>query len=285
MQTLEFSNIRGTININQSAPYFLQRVEGISSLAVDVISQKSPGQNGATYLNSYVNTRNVTITIALNAENETALNDLKRTLSRLFNPNLKSKLKYSNGTYTYDIDVVVEKTPDFIQTNRNPNYQFCFISLIAHNPYWKDLEFTEEVLSISAGGFEFDLELGDTFEFETGGLTTIVVDNIGDVPTPIEVTFNGRASIAKLTNNTTGEYISVNKQIQNGEQIIVNTEKGNKSVIFDNGVVTANAFSYIDLDSTFFELVPGENTLTYSSGFMQGNPVITIKYKNMYLGV
>ena len=145
MQTLIFSNTRGTIEISQQEPYFLQNLEGISKLDVDIISQKSPQQNGSSYLNSYVQERNITFTFFVKADTKTELNNTKRTLTNLFNPNLPSVLQYSNDTQTFEIDVVVEKTPDFIQTNRGENYQVCFVSLIANNPYWRDLYTLEHI--------------------------------------------------------------------------------------------------------------------------------------------
>lgn len=285
MQTLIFSNTRGTIEISQQEPYFLQNLEGISKLDVDIISQKSPQQNGSSYLNSYVQERNITFTFFVKADTKTELNNTKRTLTNLFNPNLPSVLQYSNDTQTFEIDVVVEKTPDFIQTNRGENYQVCFVSLIANNPYWRDLIDTEVTLTLSNGGLEFDLELSDEFEIETDGNKIVTINNVGDVPTPIEIVFTGPSQLSQLTNTTTGEFMLIEKPLVVGETLTVTTEKGNKTVTYDNGSTQSNAFRYIDLDSTFFELVPGTNVLTFSAGFLLGNPTITVKYKNRYLGV
>ncbi|MEJ1731230.1 phage tail family protein, partial [Escherichia coli] len=46
-----------------------------------------------------------------------------------------------------------------------------------------------------------------------------------------------------------------------------------------------NAFHYIDLDSTFWQLVPGENILSYASNNDSINTKVIVKWKNRYIGL
>lgn len=82
----------------------------------------------------------------------------------------------------------------------------------------------------------------------------------------------------------TGEFIRVNRTIEEGYKLIINTAFGNKRVeiIAPDGTVT-NAFHYIDLDSTFFSLDVGNTKI----GFIAdgGNPEVYVTYKNRYLSV
>ncbi|WP_429995361.1 phage distal tail protein [Metabacillus fastidiosus] len=108
--------------------------------------------------------------------------------------------------------------------------------------------------------------------------------NKGDVPTPIKVTFCGESINPKITNLTTGEFIKVNRSILLNYSLVINTEFGNKEVkIVAPDGVEQNAFSYIDLESSFFMLNVGENRFSFITD--GGQPEVYIEYRNKYLGV
>lgn len=74
--------------------------------------------------------------------------------------------------------------------------------------------------------------------------------------------------------------------------LYVNTEYGNKivevwkNIANEKEVVKENAFNYIDLDSSFFELVPGNNNLEYSSANSKSQvQKVEISFVERYLGV
>ena len=46
-----------------------------------------------------------------------------------------------------------------------------------------------------------------------------------------------------------------------------------------------NAFHYIDLDSTFWCLLPGENILSYESNNDSIKTIVIVKWKNRYIGL
>ena len=52
-----------------------------------------------------------------------------------------------------------------------------------------------------------------------------------------------------ISNETTGEYIKVNKSLAEGQKLIITTGFGNKKVIFDDGTTRSNAMGFIDLGS------------------------------------
>ena len=46
-----------------------------------------------------------------------------------------------------------------------------------------------------------------------------------------------------------------------------------------------NAFHYIDLDSTFFQLQPGDNMIEYTTDNELEPQSVEIRYRNRYIGV
>jgi hypothetical protein len=63
--------------------------------------------------------------------------------------------------------------------------------------------------------------------------------------------------------------------------LTISTEFGRKYVKI-NG---ENAFHYIDLDSSFWSLVPGENILSYKSNNDSINTKVKVTWKNRYLDI
>jgi hypothetical protein len=292
MQTLTFYNNRGTIEINQIGDVKLMRIEGVSGITTSPLSISSPETDGSEVIldtdgnvKSYLTNRNITITAAIKKSSLTLLNQYKRTLVNIMSPKIPSKLKYSNETYEKELDVVVELTPSFSQTDNYTNFQVFFVSLIAHNPFWKDISDSNEILAISTPLISFPLVCEPTFALECDGENRVAIDNIGDVDTPVEIYFYGPATNPKVINETTGEFIEVTKILLSGESLYINTKKGSKQVLYNNGITETNAFSLIDIDSTFWQLKVGENIITYEATAGIETASMRVIYKNNFIGL
>ena len=112
------------------------------------------------------------------------------------------------------------------------------------------------------------------------GLPVINVVNMGDVETPVKIEFQGPATNPKIENRTTGEYIQVQRNLSLGDTLLLTTDFGAKRVEI-NGV---NAFHYIDLNSVFWQLRPGDNIVEYSSDEPTEPAAVVISYRNRYVG-
>lgn len=110
------------------------------------------------------------------------------------------------------------------------------------------------------------------------------INNEGDTDTPATIIFNGPAINPKITNETTGEYIKINKEISAQEQIVINTESGKETVTLVTPNGTENAYNDIDLNSTFFNLIVGKNLLRYSSDSEITKDTVSVEFVNRYTG-
>ncbi|RDV27661.1 phage tail family protein [Lysinibacillus capsici] len=279
-----FTNAKGqSVELTNRSPFLLESVEGRGEVDADVQMQTAPYQDGATYVDSLLATRSLTLNVSLIAENRDDLNSLRHQISSVFNPKIgKGKLVYSNGQTEREIEVVVDGSPAFpVGDAKGKWFQRTAINLIAPDPYWRDI-FTENYkLEDFVGNFRFKFRF--PVRFATRGDSRILI-NKGDIPTPIIVEFRGAAVNPKITNVTTGEFIKVNRTIPPGYKLVLDTSFGNKRVeiVAPDGVVE-NAFHYIDLESTFFSLEVGETKF----GFITegGNPEVYVEYKHRYLSV
>ena len=84
----------------------------------------------------------------------------------------------------------------------------------------------------------------------------------------------------------TRKYIKIKRTLNAGDKLVVNTNFGNKRVemIRSNGV-RQNVFYYIDLNSTFLQLAPGDNLFRYDAEQGLDNLEMALYYKPLYIGV
>ncbi len=267
-----------SIILGNMAPYFLQILDGMGDVPVTIESQKAPKQDGSTYIDSTLENRAITIEgMIVTKYNPDAIKEARRKMQKVLNPKLGLVTLTCQGK---EIKAIAETTPIFPdgQGNKGLYYQKYLIYLLCHNPFWLEPFYESREMSYIMGGLSFNLTLPTSFS--SRGFRRKAT-NDGDVSTPVEIEFKGPAINPTVTNETTGEFILVNRELGEGDVLTVSTTFGEKYVRI-NG---ENAFHYIDLDSTFWQLVPGENILSYASNNDSINTKVTVRWKNRYIGL
>lgn len=267
-----------SITLGNEPPYFLQILEGASEVPVTIESQKAPKQDGSTYFENTLENRAITLEgMIVTKNNPSLVNEARRKMQRVLNP------KLGEVTITYqgkEIRGIVETIPTFPggDGNKGIYYQKYLINLLCHQPFWFEPFYESREMSYIMGGLSFRLSLPTSFS--NRGFKRMAI-NDGDVTTPVEIEFKGPAINPTVANETTGEYVQVNRELGEEDILTVSTTFGEKYVRI-NG---ENAFHYIDLDSVFWQLMPGENILSYASNNDSINTKVTVKWKNRYIGL
>lgn len=284
MRKLTFTNTRGeSVVLGNSRPFLVTKLEGTGSVDADIQMQKSPFQDGRTFIDSLLDVRTVSIEGAIVATDPLERTSRRKKLTSVFNP------KLGPGTLRYEYDggvKVIQVIPDMSPTlpdRQNSPFQKFLLTLICPEPFWFDEKAREYEMSDFVGGMQFPLRLGTMFSIRG---SKIVFKNAGDVESPIEIRFSGACQNPKVTNLTTGEFIRINREIKANETLIITTAFGNKRVEIDDGAGNVqNAFHYIDLDSTFWQMKKGDNKIQYSTDDGATNVKVKIIWKQRYLGV
>lgn len=276
MAKITYTNNKGqSITMGDIAPLIVTKMDGLGSVQNEIQRQRAPGQDGSTITGSVLTERELIITgVILSTDQQ----KYRRELLHVFNPKLSGSIKYEKGTVTKEIQCTVEIAPEFPSDYRS-RYQTFIITLLCPTPFWLDTaEISQEIVSW-IGGMTFPLSLPT--QFSMAGETRINVMNLGDVETPIRIEITGPATNPKLINALTGEYIRVKQSLLTGDKMTITTDFGRKRVEI-NG---QNAFNYIDLTSTFFNLNPGDNILELTTEDINDDARVEISYRNRYLGV
>lgn len=272
------------IILRDNLDFKLLDIKGLSELQIDVQSEKSPFQNGSTHLASLLDERDIEIKIAVISRSEQDFVDKKMLLSKVLSP-FKNPLRiiYSKGEYERELEAYISSYPALIAKYKNRSH-YVF-DLIATKPEWKDIRMNVSNLIKIAPLFGFELELVDGgIEMGTYMDGNVVVDNKGDVSTPLRFEILGPVTTPRITNQTTGEFIELDLPLLAGEKMIITTDFGNKRAdkVDDAGNITS-AFQYLNIESTFFQLIPGPNQIAFDAAAGSSDAKIKIEFKNKYL--
>jgi hypothetical protein len=289
MQSLKFINSKGQeLVIDYTRPYMLQNLVGISEAPINILATRGYKQDGQTSAGQFFNARDVTFSlIVFGNSNEEVFNN-RRKLIAFLNPKQDLTCIYENDFMGVKFSCRVDSSPRF-QASQNTGtflYQTCNISLVADDPYLYDIQESLEELAVVTPALSFPLELEPDIIFSDIVDKEIVIDNTGDVNSPVRIRFLGATTNPSITNKTTGEFIKVNKVIGEKEILEITTGYGNKKVeIISPNNTRTNAFNCIDLSSSFWQLLPGENTITYDADSGADSATVLIYFSNRYVGV
>jgi len=162
----------------------------------------------------------------------------------------------------------------------------CAVSLTCDNPYLIDVTETIVQMAVETPEFTFPLVFYPDIILSTLSNRRVVIENTGDVPTPPRIVFLGASTNPIITNETTGEFIKVNREILSTDTLEITTDYGNKRAwIIDASGVRTNASNYIDQGSSFFSLAVGENELVYDADSGVESAQVFVYFSNRYVGV
>lgn len=285
MRKLTFVNSRGKeIILGNSAPFLVTKLEGLGAVQVSIQMQKSPYQDGVTYIDNTLEPRQLSIEGAILQRDRELRSRQRAEMLNILNPKLgKGTLTYEYDGGSKQVECIVDGAPIFPDKQLG-SYQGFIITLLCPNPYWLDVNTETDEIVTWIGGMTFPLRLPTTFANK--GPKRINIINQGDVETPVRIEFKGPATNPRITNQATGEYIQVNRTLLSTDKLIITTDFGAKRVeIEDEAGLKTNAFNWIDLGSSFWSLLVGDNVVEYTSDDLVEPAAVSISYRNRYIGI
>ena len=269
--------------LRKMRPFFLTRIDGTGTVRQSVNTFKAPDQDGAFYISSTLDMRNITLEGMVSARTTDEAYELRKRFLRIFSPKQQGTLICRDR----QIACVVEEA-GFMASDRERAPKF-FVSLLCPSPFFETLEEVREELAMWTPLFHFALELPEGgIEFGTRQPSQIMTwDNIGDVPCGCLIVFKALGTVVnpELMNLDTGEYIQLLTTMSAGEELRVYTHFAGKRVVRVTGQAESSAFSLLDTDSTFLQLAAGRNLLRYDADTNMDLLEVSIYYRPRFLGV
>lgn len=288
MERLIYISARGhRVSLGKTGTFRLVNVDDIGGLSATSQVFSGPFQDGTTPEGDpYFEAKVLAIEVLIVSSNIT---EAYRQLSAILNP------KQGLGKLIYEVDGAATQYGK-VRTRMLPTkpagdgkgdgYQMTSFMLEVFDPLFTDLDYTEADVSSGGNSFTFPLNISDSYVFDYLNATGIIVDNQGDLETPVIVSMDGPLSAPLvIENETSGEKIVTQLAIADGERLTVSTEPDNLNVTLTTIATGAEsvAFQYIDVSQTdFFQLALGPNTIKITAA---GADVAaaTVKFKNRYV--
>jgi phage-related protein len=254
-----------------------------------LISTQVWNQHGTTPVSSFMNEVEGELVFIIRTSNKTAsqISELRREITDVCNP-LNGTIEMTvnlNNSESYKREITFTSTPIFPTgfENRNSEWQRVQLLFIANNPFWYS---QEEILETFQGVeplFQFPFEMSETKPVVFGSIIpNNTAYNSGQVEAPVIIQIKGKCVNPKITNVTTGEFISFRDLTMNkNDVLIIDTTFGQKKVEL-NGI---NVFNKLDFSSTFFNLQRGENFIDFTDETGTDETTIQFIYKNLYVTI
>lgn len=245
---------------------------------------KAPYQDGETFIDQVFDKREFYVEFAILGTDRLKVLDSRANVLKKFNPRLgPGSLKWtrSDGA-AYQLDCITKRI-SFPQRSAQSSYhQTVLVEMVAFKPFWYNPAEVQRTMVGFSGGWSFPLSLPISFG-QVGSQVT--VENEGDVKTPALIYLYGEVVNPVIKNLTTEQEIEIVGTVEDGEILIINTEFGEKGALILSGGEYINAFQYVDPESKFWQLEPGDNILGYTVSSEGENAKCIVMFYHRYSGV
>ena len=209
MQKLVFRNGKGVEVDLTKDPYGIIQWEGFSSTDVNIQSQQVPFNDGSVFLDALLDNRELSVTLSINDENDLEKRyELRRQLVSLMNPKLGEGVLIYTNDFTSKQIKVIPSLPAIQNKNANQSGTVkASLTWTACNPYWEDVDEKTVVFDITEQP---------------------VIENEGDVPTPVKVDlYSTKVINPSISNLTTEKKVGLNGTFTFAE---IDTASGKKTI-------------------------------------------------------
>lgn len=262
-------------------PYQVVRVEGLTPSAATINTSGAGISDGTTFNSSYVNPRNIVITIVPEGNVEVA----RLALYKYFKPKYNVRLYFKTSMRDVYIDGYVENFEGGLYAAK----QAFQISVMCPQPFFIDMAATVIPQTFVRSNFHFPVSIPEEgsviSSLEIG--ENIIVPNKGEESTGIVIKLVANNTVLEPTiyNTITRETFTFEYEMQTGDVVEIDTRKGHKTItLLRNGVVT-NIINSIAKGSKWFTIPAGDNKFTYTCVYGAENLQVEYVINPLYGGV
>lgn len=261
--------------------YQVINIEGLEPPKSNIFTNPIANMQGEKFKSSKLEMRNIVFTIKVNGDAE----QNRLNLYSYFGTGKWCKIYYKNGLR----DVYIEGYCETIECPLFTMNQQMQISIICPDPYLKSVEMISVEISKLLGVFTFPFAIAEEgipfSNFIPNRKTEIV--NTGEADTGLIITLI--SPVDGVVNPTiydtdTGEFMRIETTMNNGDEIIINTNKGQKSIVKIIDGEELNIINSLNGSSTWLSLDVGSNNFTYEADENDDKLFVTFEYYHQYEG-
>lgn len=280
----------------EKSGFYIKSIDGLGPGKSDInVTDISTG-DGGLFNSARLQPRNIVLTLGFLMKQ--TIEDVRQSSYKYFPIKRGVNLRIETDNRTLEIDGYVESNePNIFSENEDTD-----ISIICPNPYfYSSGDGNTTVFSGIEPMFKFPFSNESLTEklIMMGSIENKSEQNIiyeGDVEIGITITIHavGSASGITIYNINTREQMSINStkleqltgsDIVNGDDIIISTVQGSKSITLTRKGATTNILNCLDKNSDWFVLSKGDNIFAYTAEEGAQNLQFKVENKIAYEGV
>lgn len=271
------------INLFRNDYFHLIDADGLTGVSAAISSSTTPSMDGDKINNIRAYPRGIDLYFRI--RNTADVEAAKRFVLRTIKPKQDGTLKLTQGDRVMEISGTVES----ISLPRFSDEVTMHISFYCPQPFWQDAENVLVEISRVLNVHYFTNDENDMLYFPEDGIVmgeydlnmTRTYTNDGDADCGMIIHIIALGDVLNpVIYKADGTYIGVNTDMTVGDEIIINTKRGEKSIT-KNGV---NILSKIKSGSSFLQLEAGDNELTIDSdGGTEGNVYFMLEFKRRFV--
>lgn len=267
--------------ISNNPAYSIVSVDGIDPPESTINTTHNAGADGSVFNSAFINERTITITLAINYPAE--VNRLN--LYRYFKSKFPVRLFYKNKRRDVYIDGYVQS----FQVAYFDQKQTAQIVIYCPLPMFNNVNDNIQEFSNIEPLFEFPFDID-----EPGIEFSVIIPNNekaiinkGDMDTGVIISIKAVGSVItpKIYNVDTNESMILNVSMLSGDEIIIDTRQGHKSIKMISGDATTNIIGTLDHASSWFVLKPGDNVFTLDADALPENMIVVFTVIDQFEGV
>lgn len=280
---LEYITARGDIlHLTGNSNFKLTNVDGLTHSDAELSSSTVPTMDGDVVNNRRAIPRGIVLDLAIEGAD---VELKKRYISRYIKPQQNARLRCTQDDRELEITGIVKT----IDMQRFTNSVVMQVSIYCSQPYWEDINYIVQEISEVLNLHYFTNSPDDMLYFPAEGIPfgeydtnrTKVFENDGDVSVGMEIRVIALGNVGNpIIYNADGQYFGVNTTMQAGDEIVISTIKGKKTITLNGERI----LDKIKVGSTWLQLEVGENEFTIDSDDgTEGNMYFTVSYKQRYV--
>lgn len=275
----------------------VESIDGLGPSHANINTYELATTDGGIFSGARQESRQIILTLRMMALQNLSIEQSRLLTYHYFPIKKKVKLTVQTDVRTVECEGYVESNEPTIFSDQ----EITVITLNCPDPFFYHGNYSERIFSGVDPLFEFPFENNslrtNTIEFGELRLDTrATINYLGDVDTGMLITihFLGSATNITIYNTETREKMSINTQkiadltqgaVGLGDDIIINTKRGERYArLLRDGVYT-NIISSIDKNADWMQLSVGNNTFAFTAETGETNVVMTLSYRAAYGGI
>lgn len=253
-------------------------IDGFTEGATSISSSTLADSDGDIVNSQRINARDITVTVKF--KDGISIEQAKRYLLKYF------KLK-KEATLELEYEERTSRLTGYVQSIDIPRFVLgvsAQIGIHCSSPFWEDINALDSMISNVVSLHHWPIHPTEDEPIIMGLLTDsyqakVVNDGDVDVGMIITITADEEISNPRLLIDRSTEFLEVEITMQKNDELIINTNKGSKSVTL-NG---ENIINKLKVGSTWLQLAVGSNTIVCTNDQGGSGMIVNVRANERYL--